>query len=177
MTAAPIAERFSCAMSFFSNHLLSVGTSHILGTKLFSFRAIALTGRTIPSPRAPPSTLNLSRAGRHVRARGGPDVRRRGLRLGSAHHLPNRVGDDEENDRERCPSRSDGGDSGSKALFAEVEAEEAPREAARAAYVARIDEKVAEFTKEAKLWLVINNRSSLDTTRRAFICRRYPAPT
>jgi hypothetical protein len=40
-----------------------------------------------------------------------------------------------------------------------VEAEEAPREAARAAHVARIDEKVAEFTKDAKLWLVINNRS------------------
>ena len=58
-----------------------------------------------------------------------------------------------------------------------MEAEDAPREAARAAHVARIDEKVAEFTEEAKLWLVINNRSSLDTTRRAFICRRYPAPT
>jgi hypothetical protein len=40
-----------------------------------------------------------------------------------------------------------------------VEAEEAAREAARAAHVARIDGKVAEFTKEAKLWLVINNRS------------------
>ena len=112
----------------------------------------------IPSPRAPP--LCPSRAGRHVRARGGPDVRRRGLRLGAAHHPPNRVGDDdEENDRERSPSRSDGGDSGSKALFAEAEAEEAPREAARTAHVALIDEKVAEFTKEARLWLVINNNS------------------
>jgi len=37
VTAAPIAERFSCATSFFSNHLQTVGTSHILGTKLFSF--------------------------------------------------------------------------------------------------------------------------------------------
>jgi len=39
VTAAPIAERFSCAMSFFSNELLSVGTSR---SKTFFFsRGIA----------------------------------------------------------------------------------------------------------------------------------------